>query len=167
MCQGYSLVLYVFSTTRWVILTLQQYVTQIIQVHVNNMRYKWQHWLYYNGCSYIPGQFLRQKEVSFDVLYYGALHIFYNFKHSLHIVKLSSVKSTIMARIPGCQAISPRSLDPWILIKLKAHYSKCLLYTNICTNKRCKFTKINPTYLGVNTPPSGSSQVVLAKVMNY
>ena len=94
---------------------------------------------YYHGCSYTPGQFLRQKEVSFDVLYYGALHVFYNFKHSLHIVKLSSVKSTIMARIPQCQAISPRLLDPWILIKLKVQYSKCLLYTNICTNKWCKF----------------------------
>ena len=128
----------------------------MIQVHMNNMRYKWQHCLYCNSCSYIPGQFLRQKEVSFDVLYYGALHIFYNFKHSLHIVELSSVKSTIVARIKECQAISPRWLDPSILIKLKAHYSKCLLHTNICINKWCKFTKITLTCFGVNTPSSGS-----------
>ena len=102
---------------------LQQYATQMIQLHVNNMRYKQQHWLYCHGCSYIPGQFFRQKEVSFDVMYYRALHVFYNFKHSLHIVKLSSVKSTIMVRIPGCQAISPRLPDPWILIKKKAQHS--------------------------------------------
>jgi len=111
----------------------------MIQVHVNNMWYKWHHWLYYHGCCYIPGQFLRQKEVSFDILYYGALHVFYNFKHSLHIVKLSSVKSTKMARIPGCQAISPRLLHPRIRIKLKAQYSNCLLYTNTYTSKWCKF----------------------------
>jgi len=29
------------------------------------------------------------------------------------------------------------------------------------------YIKINPTCFGVNTPPSASLQVVLAKVMNY
>ena len=41
-------------------------------------------------------------------------------------------------------------------------------YTNICTNNRCKINiKITSTYFGVNTPSSGSLQVVSAKVMNY
>jgi len=42
----------------------------------------------------------------------------------------------------------------------------CLLYTYICTNKYCKFILIPATCFGVNTPSSGSIQVVLAKVTN-
>lgn len=42
----------------------------------------------------------------------------------------------------------------------------CLLHTNICTNKWCKF-KITPTYFGVNTSPSGTLQVVLAEFRNH
>jgi hypothetical protein len=43
------------------------------------------------GFFYLPGQFIRKKKVGLDVLDYRALHIFYNFEHSLHIIKLSSV----------------------------------------------------------------------------
>jgi len=44
---------------------------------------------------------------------------------------------------------------------------KCLLYSNICTNKYCKFILNYSAIFGVNTPSPGSLQVVLANVMNF
>jgi hypothetical protein len=49
----------------------------------------------------LPGQFLRQKKIVSNVLDNRALHVFYHFKHSLHIVKLSSVKTKILWVIPN------------------------------------------------------------------
>jgi hypothetical protein len=43
----------------------------------------------------------------------------------------------------------------------------CLLYTNVCTNKYCKLILNYPDMFRVNTPYSGSLQVVLAKVVNH
>jgi hypothetical protein len=49
------------------------------------------YWFTIGRFSYLPGQFVRKKKVGLDVLDYRTLHIFYNFEHSLHIIKLSSV----------------------------------------------------------------------------
>jgi len=44
---------------------------------------------------------------------------------------------------------------------------KCLLCTNICTNKYCKFTLNYPTCFGVNTQSTENLQMVFDEVMNY
>jgi len=42
------------------------------------------------------------------------------------------------------------------------------IFIPTCTNKQCKINiKITATCFGVNTPSSGSLQVVLAKDLNY
>jgi len=49
----------------------------------------------------------------------------------------------------------------------RKNLSNCILYTNICTNTCCKFVLNYSTCFGVNTPSSGSLQVVLAEVMDH
>jgi len=53
--------------------------------------------------------------------------------------------------------VSRKPYDKYEYVKLGTY--KCLLYTNICTNKYCKFILITPTCFGVNIPSLGSLQL--------
>jgi hypothetical protein len=84
----------------------------------------------------------------------------------MRVFHMTQVSTRLAVCFMNRESQTDNQKRPYCVLLLLPNY--VYYYTKLCTNKLCKINiKIIPTCFGVNTPSSGSLQVVLAKVLNY